>query len=268
VKKEHYQAVKSSAQSMNHWVFNHLLKLNIFECAYGKLNMGEGSFVPIPMYHQWYASYKEQNLDLTLVTRLHKLGINYWKTKSYLLNQYHGCLSHGHNKIFKLDIIKKVHDGYEMLVLGSYKPLAFKDYQFIYQVFHEISHQAEQLRQEKPALITELRCAQEVRALHQEQSLQAVQQEQALEARFTEADKFKCGNLILEHYEMHLIKQLLSLMTYEEIAAFHQVSVDRIVQRIRHIKQKVSDPQMSDFELFKALKTHKILMAQITDFIL
>ena len=158
----HHRNIKQISQDMQSWVHKHLFQYGIFECAYGCFNTDEATFLPIPMYYNWYAAYMEKSLDLIVATRLKYTGFNYWEKHSPLFKSYNHSVNHKYDKTYKLDIVIPVRNGYEMLVIGSHTPLSHHTQHTLSQCFHELSSTAFELKKKQPSLCIELRAIQSI----------------------------------------------------------------------------------------------------------
>ena len=145
--KIHHKNMKQISHDMQQWVQSNLAHLGVYECSYSRYDLNKGTWLPIPIFYDWYCEYLEKGFDEAVLSRLHQ-SCNYWKSDEPLYKSY---ISQQHVKETKLknpckfDIVTKTPYGFEMMVIGSkHIPLLHEQAQF-QKCFGEISYTASRL---------------------------------------------------------------------------------------------------------------------------
>jgi hypothetical protein len=166
--KMHYKNMQTVAQSMYQWVQQHLVQYSIYECEYGRYNLTDGTFLPLPMYYPWFATFMEKNLDLMVAERLAKTGVHRWAEEGELYRIYDHYVRHGYPQVYRYDFVRLLPNGYELLAVGTLKPISYLVQRQLYQAFDFLSKTAIDLKQTYPYLPVELRAHQDVLQLHRQ----------------------------------------------------------------------------------------------------
>ena len=248
--KIHHKNMKQVSLDMQQWVQSNLAHLGIFECGYANYNFVEQSFLPIPMHHEWYCQYMEQDLDLLTATRVAQAS-KYWDMQNTIHKKYNDFIEQRMKKNFyKIDFIQKNADSYELLTVGTERPFSPQEYLEIQKHFRHISYQADQIRKQKSHVLSELRPWRELKNLHQEKSVIDTA---------SEYEKAKFDDITLTAKEQLYIEYLMMNKTHKEIAFNHEVSDVAVRNVLRNIKRKLGNDYMSTSLMFKRLKSKGVL---------
>ena len=255
---QHRQKMQKISTSMEQWMQSNLASLGIYECSYGYYNLQHKQWMSMPTVYSCYCAYLEKGFTTQIKDRFHE-GLIPWANSEPLYTEYQKHLQEqGLVTGYKFDLVKKIDEGFEMLTFGTYKTIAFEDYQRLYQGLHDLSYQAYQITKEAPYILDsfDIHTPNIMPRLHKNSS-----------QSWPLYEHFKFGALILTGKELQLIQQLLSLMTYEEIACSQSITTHEIEQSFYRIKQKIKDPHITNSELFIELRRNYVLMSHLKDFI-
>jgi hypothetical protein len=166
----YHKNMRQISKQMQSWTESHLSSLGVFDCSYFYLDIQQGMRMPMPMNYAWYCEYMEKNLDLNVTERL-KANMAYWNPNAPFYQSYRRHMQHQISEhFFKLDIVNKIHEGYELLSVGSFQPLRTNQLATINFAFKMLSYEAQKIRQQKQNFMVELRPVNELRQLYHYES--------------------------------------------------------------------------------------------------
>tara|TARA_B100001094_G_scaffold333126_1_gene408863 strand:- start:928 stop:1710 length:783 start_codon:yes stop_codon:yes gene_type:complete len=247
--------------NMQQWTRENMHSLDIYECNYSYYDLEEKIWITLPCVYPWYREYIDKSLDHLIYHRL-KPGFRYWKNTDLVYRKYKGFVNYSDEQsVYKCDLIKKNKQRYELLVLSCKHPIPVEKYAQIYQKFHQISYDAHELMLENPELIHDFRGYDIFLERKEEKSKQR-------EANnVSKSEIFQFNGFNLNKHEIEIIEELISLMSYQEIASKHNIKVEAVYECIEHIKFKLKVSKYPDSHLFKKLRENSVLMSCINSYI-
>lgn len=246
----HHKNMKQIAMHMQVWTQKHLSPLGIYECTYNYFNLDKQLFMPIPMVYSWYCEYMEKGYDLSIAPRL-KQGTHYWTPDSRLMKAYRAYM--GVKTCYKLDLVKPTASGYELLIVGSKRPLTPTDFNLLQSAFYNMSLTAHKIRKEKPNTVLDFEAALTVK-----QQL-ATNESISLEPHTYHKSKF--DQLILTPKEQQYIEYLMLNLSYKQIATQQGCSEIAVRKVLFNIKRKLGDASMPIAQMLKRLNELGVLGA-------
>ncbi len=241
---------------MEQWIQSNIASIGVYECCYGYYNLKTKQWMSMPTVYSWYCAYMEKGFTVQVKDRFHE-GLIPWRNSDLLYREYKKHLQKKDLSIgSKFDLVRKTNNGFEMLTFGTLQPVRFEDYQTLYHGLHDLSYQAHQIVQRNPDIMRplEIEAPQIITHKHSHTSWDTLK-------------KFKFGSLILTGQELQLIQQLLSLMTYEEIALSQSVTLHEVERSFYRLKEKIKNPHITNSELFIELRKNYVLMSHLKDFV-
>ena len=139
--KIHHKNMKQVSHDMQEWVQSNLAHLGIYECGYANYDAVNASYLTLPMFHQWYCEYMEKKLDFMVKERIEKAS-NYWDMNNTIEKNYNQFIkNYVSDRFYKIDFVQRNTNGFELLTVGSHRPLTPAGYTEVQNKFKQISYQ-------------------------------------------------------------------------------------------------------------------------------
>jgi DNA-binding CsgD family transcriptional regulator len=249
----HHKNMKQAALDMQQWVQQNISDPNIYECSYSYYNYKEATFMSLPCEYRWYCDYMENSLDLLSAYRIQN-GSKYWDKDSHLHQSYATSIQKiiGERPFYKLDILKKHNDGYEMLAIGSFEPIAFNAHLRLNQLFSQLTLHAAKIRRYKKNICLDLKQVDEIKSMHQDSNL--ILNANTDEISRNRYQKSKFDQIVLTAKELLYIECLMMGLTQKEIALKQQCTETAVRNIILNIKRKLNLDYAPISQVFHKLK--------------
>ncbi len=244
----HHKNMKQISQDMEHSVVSKLSHCGISECNYSYYNIDSNTFMAIPSSYDWHCQYMEQDLDLSVSSRLNT-GLHYWNTEETLYQLYKKYK--GESDFTKLDFVIKTDFGFEMMSVTSLKGFDMNDLTNIKSYFHHVSYHANKILKEKPNMVLELRDLKNVKDKYNSVTGHNISQYEYIKSKF--------NDVILTAKEQKYIEYSMHCLTHKEISFKEMCSEAAVRKVITNIKRKLGNESMPASKMLKLLKEKNAL---------